>query len=179
MIYAELKTDTELDIINSEIKNTKKVAWLRRLMIIKLSATEKRRVRQLSEMFGLCQPTVRKYIHTYNGGGLLALLPKSPTGRKGKLGEFQKGDWDTIFEQTPNQYPSLDTDSKQWTLQLLADYMKAYHQIQVTSEAIYYALRRTGRTTGRSKLRVGSPDPDYQVKRRTVEEMRNLHLGDN
>jgi hypothetical protein len=44
----------------------------------------------------------------------------------------------------------------------------------VTIPCVYKALRKTGRRTGRSKLRVGSPDPDYTVKRKSVKDMQNL-----
>jgi len=56
----------------------------------------------------------------------------------------------------------------------LVVYIKEYHQIEVTISCVYNAFRKTGRRTGRSKLRVGSPDPDYVVKRESVEEFRNL-----
>lgn len=101
-------------------------------------------------------------------------MPQSPPGRKGKITHLRKANWDKILEQTPNQYQLLNTDSRQWTLELIVLYLQKYHQISVTTPAVYYALRRTGRRTGRSKLRIGSPDPDYQVKRQTIEKLTNL-----
>ena len=40
---------------------------------------------------------------------------------------------------------------------------------------IYNSLEKTKVRTGRSKLRVGSNDPDYVVKRAHVEAVQNLH----
>jgi transposase len=179
MIYAQLQTKQQLEHLNEELLKAKKKNWYRRLMIIKLSATEKRSVPQLSKMFDLCPATVRNYLCTYNSGGLKALVPQSPPGRKGKITRLQKPDWDAILEQTPNQYQLLNTDSRQWTLQLMVNYLDKYLKISVSVPAVYYALRRTGRRTGRSKLRVGSPDPDYQVKRQVIEEMTNLPTRGN
>ena len=179
MIYAQLKTKQQLQHLNEELLKAKKKNWYRRLVIIKLSATEKRTVPQLSKMFDLCPTTVRNYIRTYNSDGLKALVPQSPPGRKGKITDLKKADWDAILEQTPNQYQLLYTDSRQWTLQLMVDYLDKYLKISVSVSAVYYALRRTGRRTGRSKLRVGSPDPDYQVKRHVIEEMTNLPTRGN
>ncbi len=45
---------------------------------------------------------------------------------------------------------------------------------QVTLDTISKALRRCQYRTGRSKLRIGSPDPDYLVKRERVEELSCL-----
>lgn len=179
MIYAQLQTKQQLQRLNEELLKAKKKNWYRRLMIIKISATEKHSVVQLSKMFDLCSATVRNYIRTYNLDGLKALVPQSPPGRKGKITRLQKADWDAILEQTPSQYQLLNTDSIQWTLQLMVDYLDQYYQISVSIPAVYYALRRTGRRTGRSKLRVGSPDPDYQVKRQAIQEMTNLPQRDN
>ena len=179
MIYARIQTNKQFQRLEEELERSQKKNWYRRLMIIKLSATEKRSVAQLSKMFDLCPATVRNYIRTYNLGGPKALVPQSPPGRKGKITRLQKTDWDAILEQTPNQYQLLNTDSIQWTLQLMVDYLDQYYQISVSIPAVYYALRRTGRRTGRSKLRVGSPDPDYQVKRQAIKEMTNLPLRGN
>ncbi len=174
MIYARIQTNKQLQRLEEELDRSQKKNWYRRLMVIKLSATEKRSIVQLSKMFDLCQATIREYIHTYNSGGLRSLVPQSPPGPKGKVTCFSSADWDAIFEQTPNQYQLLNTDSIQWTLQLIVDYLSKYHQISLTVPAAYYALRRTGRRTGRSKLRVGSPDPDYQPKRQAIQEIKNL-----
>lgn len=179
MIYAQIEDKIEIQRIECEIQKAWKKSWYRRLMIIKLSGTDKLSVPKLSEMFNLCQATVRSYIHTYNNNGLSALVPKSPTGRRGKITHFTKEDFSALFEQTPNQYEHLNTQSREWTLELIQLYFEAYHQIQVTLPAIYTALRRTGHRTGRSKLRVGSRDPDYQVKRQVIEEMTNLQQRGN
>ena len=87
---------------------------------------------------------------------------------------FSKSDWEHLFEQTPDQYEKLQTGSRQWTLELMSVYFKAYHEISVTPPVIHHALRRMGYRTGRSKLRVGSPDPEYQAKRKQLEALASL-----
>ena len=76
-------------------------------------------------------------------------------------------------------YEKLQTDSRQWTLELISIYFETYHEISVTPPAIYFALRRIDYRTGRSKLRVGSPDPDYQAKRQHLTELSCLPKRDN
>jgi hypothetical protein len=90
------------------------------------------------------------------------------------VGQLVKDQWREILNQTPNQYEKLGTDSRQWTLELLVRYAKEYLDQEVCFQTISAALRRCKYRTGRSKLRVGSPDPEYQVKRKRVEELESL-----
>jgi len=179
MIYAEISDAPALQKLDAALSEATKPQWYRRLLIIKLSATERMSVQKLAKMFTLSDDSVRSYIHKYNTSGLEALRPKSPPGRRGKITHFSKSDWDLLLEQTPNQYEKLQTDSRQWTLDLISAYLKAYHEISVSPPAIYFALRRTGYRTGRSKLRVGSPDPEYQAKREQLTELSCLRKRDN
>ncbi len=173
MIYAKIKSQEEQQRLDDALKSSQKKNWYRRLQIISLS-TKKYTVQKLSEMFKLCESTVRNYIHSYNKGGLDKLKPVKQPGRPPKIAHWEKEDWDKVLEQTPNQYERLNTKSRQWTLERLQLYLKEYHQIQVSIASVYNSLRKTGRRTGRSKLRVGSPDPDYRVKRKQIEELRDF-----
>jgi transposase len=181
MIYAEVKNPEEQSLLDDALKASKKKSWYRRLQIVALSAQKSKEytVQKLSEMFKLCQQTIRNYIHAYNNGGLSKLAPVKPPGRPPKIAHWTKEQWDEVLEQTPSQYEKLNTQSRQWTLDRLRLYLKEYHGIDVSIVSIYNSLRRTGRRTGRSKLRVGSPDPKYTVKRKHTEDLGNLHLGDN
>ena len=178
MIYAKLADASALQRLDVALCEATKPKWYQRLLIIKLSATEKMSVPQLAKMFNLSADSVRSYIHKYNTSGLDALMPKSPPGCRGKITHFSKSDWHELLEQTPNQHEKLQTDSRQWTLELISAYLKAYHAISVTPPAIHLALRRVGYRTGRSKLRVGSPDPEYQTKRHQLEELTSLPRRD-
>jgi transposase len=178
MIYAEIPNANAQQELDDAIKASKVKRWYIRLMIIALSA-QKYTVQKLSEMFSVCQVTVRHYIHAYNEGGLEGLKPVKQSGRPPKLAHWTKEHWDRILQRTPNQYEKLNTESRQWTLDLLVVYLMEYHHMDVCRSSVYHALRKTGRGTGRSKLRVGSPDPDYLVKRQHVEAVRNLRSGDS
>jgi transposase len=159
--------------ISEQLKATENKKWYRRLMIISLSA-KRYTVKKLTEMFKLSEATIRRYIHAYNQDGLCGLRPKKATGRPSKIAHWPRESWDKVLEKTPNQYEKLKTCSRQWTLLRLAKYIKEYHQIDVCLATIYNSLRKTGRRTGRSKLRVGSPDVDYDKKRTSIEELRSL-----
>jgi transposase len=174
MIYARIKSQEEQKRLDDTLKASKTKNWYRRLQIVALSA-EKYPVSRLSEMFNLCQATIRSYIKSYNEGGLDKLAPVKPSGRPPKIADWTKEQWDQVLEQTPDQYEKLNIRSRQWTIERLRLYLKEYHQIDVSISSIYKSLRKTGRRTGRSKLRVGSPDPDYKVKRRHIEELQDFH----
>ena len=176
MIYASPQGEHAESELQDAIKQAKSAKWYKRLKIIQLSMSGVS-VSQLSEQFDLCPSTIRSYIKAYNGKGIENLRPKKQPGRPTKVGHLVADDWNEILSQTPNQYEKLETDSRQWTLELLAGYAKEYLNQPVTLDTISKALRRCKYRTGRSKLRIGSPDPAYRVKRETVETLE--HVGRN
>ncbi len=171
MIYAQPQAEHAISELACEIKNVESAKWYRRLRIIQLSMAG-HPVKQLSEQFDLCRATIRDYIKAYNQGNLQQLRPQKQPGRPKKAGQLTGDRWQEILSQTPNQYQKLETDSRQWTLELLAVYAKQYLDTEVHFSTIYKAMKRCGYRTGRSKLRIGSPDPDYIVKRQTAEQLR-------
>ena len=177
MIYATISSEEAQKRLNEALEEAKDVKWYIRLKIVALSAT-KQTVKELSEMFDLCEATIRNYIHDYNKGELQQLEPDKSTGRPPKIGNWTKQQWDEVLEQTPNQYEKLNTSSHQWTLERLQQYVKEYHGIDVCLSSVYNSFSKA-RHTGRSKLRVGSPDPMYIVKRSYTKEVQNLHSRDN
>ena len=137
MIYAKVCDASALERLDAALCQATSLKWYRRLLIIKLSATERLSAPKLAKMLNLCDDSVRSYIHKYNTSGLETLIPKSPPGRRGKITHFSKSDWERLFEQTPDQYEKLQTDSRQWTLDLISVYFQAYHEISVTPPAIH------------------------------------------
>ena len=111
-------------------------------------------VPKLTEQFDVCPATVRNYIKAYNTGGIEPLRPKKQSRRPPKVGQLTKENWDQILQKTPNPYDKLDTESRQWTLELLVSYAKEYLDEDVVFQTISEAMRRCGYRTGRSKLRI-------------------------
>lgn len=71
-------------------------------------------------------------------------------------------------------YDKLDTDSRQCNLELLVGYAKAYLEQELDFSTISKAMKQCGYRTGHSKLRIGSPNPDYTIKRQRAEHLRSL-----
>lgn len=178
MIFAKIRNKEEKEQLDDALRSSQKKVWYRRLQIIALSA-KRHTVEQLSKMFDLSKATIRSYIKSYNQRGLDGLMPRKPPGRPPKIAHWTKEQWSEVLEQTPDQYEKLDTHSHQWTLGLMTKYLWEYHQIEVSAVSVHNSLKKTGRRTGRSKLRVGSPDPDYVIKRDRLKEVQNLHYRDN
>ena len=178
MIFAHPQFEGAVSQLAAEIKNADSAKWYRRLKIIQLSMAGKP-VGQLAVEFDVCQATVRSYIKAYNNGGIDALRPQNASGRPPKIGQLTRDDWSEILRQTPDQYDRLETNERQWSLNLLVRYAKEYLGQEVCFQAVSAALRRCKYRTGRSKLRVGSPDPDYLVKRQNIETLRSFQSRGN
>jgi transposase len=170
VIFAKAEGKDAISELQFAIKQAREAKWYRRLKIIELSINGVS-VSKLASQFDVCQATVRNYIKAYDAGGIDNLRPKKQPGRPKKVGHLSRDDWSEILSQTPNQYQRLSTDSRQWSLELLVRYVKEYIGEQVTLDTVSKALRRCKYRTGRSKLRIGSPDPNYTLKRERVFEL--------
>lgn len=143
MIYASIKSEEEQKRLYEAMKASRNKNWYRRLQIIALSA-EKHTVKELSEMFKLCEATIRTYINCYNQGGLDRLTPAKPPGRPPKIANWTKEQWNKVLRQTPDQYRKLNTQARRWTLERLRLYLKEYHNIDVSIVTVHNSLRKTG-----------------------------------
>ena len=85
MIYAKVCDASALERLDAALCQATSLKWYRRLLIIKLSATERLSAPKLAKMLN---DSVRSYIHKYNTSGLETLIPKSPPGRRGKITHF-------------------------------------------------------------------------------------------
>ena len=80
--------------------------------------------------------------------------------------------------QTPDQYEK-STDSRQWTLDLISVYFQAYHEISVNRLRSIKLYDGPGIAWGvASFVCFGSPDPDYQAKRKQLTELASLRKRD-
>ena len=159
MLYAQPQGDYAFRELQVELRNAQHAKWYRRLKIIQLSIRGVT-VAQLAQQFDVCPATVRSYITAYNAGGIADLRPKKSPGRPAKVGQLTRDEWEEILRQSPNCYEKLETECRTWTFELLVRYVKEYLDEEVCFQTISAAMRRCNYRTGRSKLRVGSPDPE-------------------
>ena len=141
------------------------------LKIIEFSHQGKR-VPQISELLGLHPNTVRKIIKKFLTNGFKGLQRKPRGKPEEKLKAYDKDYWEDILSQPPSSFEQLESPDQNWSYELLQQYIENYLQIKVSISTIWNHLRRVGYTSGRAKLSITSPDPDYQVKRQRVDELK-------
>lgn len=170
MIFAKVETEEAKKELQEALKGAEKSYLYRRLLIIQLSS-EGKTVPELASMFLLTEATTRQYIHDYNDGGLVKIIPQKKPGRKPKF-SLTKDQWEEILHQSPCLFEKLESANHNWTLELLATYIKEYHGVVMSLSGIWYQLRKAKISMGRSQLQIPSKDPEYTVKRQRVEALK-------
>jgi len=79
MIFAKVETEAAKKELQEALKSAQKSYFYRRLLIIQLSS-EGKSIPELASLFLLTEATVRQYIHDYNNGGLVKIIPKKKPG---------------------------------------------------------------------------------------------------
>jgi len=129
-------------------------------------------VSEISQLLGLHPNTVRRIINQFLRGRFVGLKRK-PKGRpEEKLKAYDKDYWADILSQPPSSFEKLETPDQNWNYGLIQVYIAHYLKIKVSIGTIWNHLRRIGYTSGRAKLSITSPDPDYQVKRERLEVLK-------
>jgi transposase len=169
MLYAQISPQTNKEVLKA-LKQTADSKWYRRLKIIHLSS-QGRSVSELATLFDCCTATVRDYITRYNAEGLAGLTRQSSDGARVKI-PLTKAAWEDLLHQSPSQFERLQTGARNWTQELLQGYLREYHHVSVTQQAISAAIKRHKIVWNRGALKVTSPDPLYTVKRERIDRLK-------
>jgi len=129
-------------------------------------------VPQIGKLLGLHPQTVRTIIKKFQANGFKGLQRKPRGKPEEKLKAYDKAYWEDILSQPPSSFEKLDSPDQNWSYELIQNYIATYLQIKATISTIWNHLRRVGYTSGRAKLSITSPDPDYQVKRQRVDDLK-------
>ncbi len=170
MLYIRKLTEEEEHELSQRLKAAAKTKVFLRLKTVELSH-QGHSVQEISALLGRHPNSIRSYLSLFNQGGFAALMPKWGGGAKRKLEGLDKDFWEDLLSRPPCSFEKLHTLSQRWTYDLLKQYVQEYEGRTVSPVAIWGHLRRVKYTSGRSKLSVTSPDPDYQVKRERVETL--------
>lgn len=175
MLYAHVSPE-DRKRMSEAMKQTKDIRWYQRLRIIHLSSKGKS-VPELTDLFEQCADTVRKSIKCYNDGGLEGLTRHFSPGAPKKI-PFSQADWEELLHQSPSQFVRLETAARNWNQDLLVTYLRCYHEITVTRQAVAASLKHDGVRLNRGKLKVTSPDPLYTVKRDRLDALKKSQIRD-
>ena len=172
MLKIELK-ESELQELQQRLKQAKSQSTLvyLDLKIIEFSHQGKS-VPHISELLGVHPNTVRTIIKKFQANGFKGLQRKARGKPEVKLKAYGKAYWEDILSQPPSSFEKLDSPDQNWSYELIQSYIATYLQIKVTISTIWNHLRRVGYTSGRAKLSIISPDPDYQIKRQRVDDLK-------
>ncbi len=173
MVFAEVSPETKEELMN-ELKQTSDSKWYRRLKIIQLSA-EKTPVPQLATLFDCCAATIRDYITRYTANGLAGLKRQSSDGAPQKI-PFTNVEWEELLHQSPSQFARLKTGARNWTQDLLVEYLQEYTQVTVTQPAVSLCLKHHKIPWNRGALKVTSPDPLYTIKRARIDTLKKKRV---
>ena len=165
--------ENELKELEERLKRAKSQSTLvyLDLKIIEFSHQGKS-VSQISALLGLHANTVRNLLKKFQAHGFEGLKRKPRGQPEEKLKGYDKAYWEDVLSQPPSSFKKLETPDQNWTYELIQQYIEQYLQIKVTISTIWNHLRRVGFTSGRAKLSITSPDPDYQVKRQRLEALK-------
>lgn len=165
--------ESELKELEERLKRAKSQSTLifLDLKIIEFSHQGKS-VSQISSLLGLHANTVRRVLKQFQTHGFEGLQRKPRGKPEEKLKAYDKAYWEDILSQPPSSFEQLETPDQNWTYELIQQYIEQYLRIKVSISTIWNHLRRVGFTSGRAKLSITSPDPDYQVKRQRVETLK-------
>ena len=169
MLFAEVSPEAKQDLLEA-LKQTSDSRWYRRLKIIHLSS-QGTPVPKLATLFDCCAATVREYITHYNAHGLAGLKRRSSDGAPVKI-TLTTADWEELLHQSPCQFDRLQTGARNWTQELVVNYLDLYHGVRATQSAVSRCLKQHKIPWNRGKLKVTSPDPLYTVKRDRIDTLK-------
>ena len=78
-----------------------------------------------------------------------------------------------LLETVRKRPRSLGLEFSLWTLKRLADYLAEETGLRVSNETVRRELAKGGIVLSRPQHTISSPDPEYQVKKKTIEEIQD------
>ena len=114
--------------------------------------------------------TVRRWLKRYLTWGIEGLRDRPRTGAPSRT---TKGYEEQLLEAVRRRPRSLGQSYSMWTLQRLADYLAEHTGITVSSETVRRLLASHEIVFSQPQHTVSSPDPDYAVKKKAVEDARD------
>lgn len=169
MLFAKVSAQ-EKEPVLEELKHASDSKWYRRLKIIHLSS-QRKPIPEVAKLFDLCKATLRKYVKRDNAGDLEGLKRQSSDGAPSKI-RLNKAEGEELLHRSPSQFARFQTGARNWTQELLVEYLHQYYGVRVAPCTISACLKRHGIRGNRGKLKVTSPDPLYTVKRERIETLK-------
>jgi transposase len=160
MLYARQPTDQEQEELKRMVRREVGRVSQRAQMV--LLSIRRRTVPEIADIFGVCKPTVRFWIHSFNEQGPDGLYDQPRSGRPRKITDDVKHEIIQLVQEDPNRAGYVATV---WTVAMLA--LALVNNIGVTASlgAIRKALHQVGLRWGRPRLAMPNKvDPEKAQK---------------
>lgn len=162
MLFVHSLTNEELEELNEFLRTTSQTRYYRRGLIIKLSNNGKK-VPEIAELLDYDPLTVRSWIHRYDREGLVGLKDKLRSGRPPEVTE----DYVKLLLDEVRKSPKiLGYNRTRWSTESLAEHLEKLTGISISGEWVRMILHKHGISFHRPKLRISSPDPMYEIKKK-------------
>ncbi len=160
MLYARQPTDQEQEELKRMVRREVGRVSLRAQMV--LLSIRRRKVPEIANIFGVCEPTVRFWIHSFNEHGPDGLYDQPRSGRPRKVTDDVKHEIIQLVQDDPNSVGYLATV---WTGAMLALALVKMIAVTTSLGAIRKALHQVGLRWGRPRLAMPNKvDPDKAQK---------------
>jgi len=160
MLYARQPTDQEEKELKRMVRREVGRVSQRAQMV--LLSIQHRKVPEIANIFGLCEPTVRFWIHAFNKHGPDGLYDQPRSGRPRKVTDEVKDEIIQLVQGDPNSAGYLATI---WTVAMLALALAKTVQTTVSLGAVRKALHQVGLRWGRPRLAMPNKvDPEKAEK---------------
>lgn len=161
------QSDEQLEALRQLYRHTKDVRLRTRTQMVLLAVERGMSAPKIAEIVRENDGTVRAWLRRYEAEGIEGLSDRPRPGGPSKLTAIFIEKLLTAVRKRPR---SLELPFSLWSCQRLAEYLAEQTGIRVSDETIRRQLAESGITLSRPQHKVSSPDPEYDVKKRRLNE---------
>jgi transposase len=162
--------EKELSELDALYRHTKEARIRTRAQMVLLAAEQQLTAPQIGKIVRKDDQTVRNWVKRYNAEGINGLFDAPRPGAPAKVTPDYREQLISAVRRRPR---SLGLPYSLWTLERLADYMAEQTGIRVTAETVRAHLKAAEIVISRPQHTISSPDPEYMVKKKTIEAKRD------
>jgi transposase len=160
MLYARQPTEQEQEELKRMVRREVGRVSQRAQMV--LLSTRRRTVPEIADIFSVCEPTVRFWLHSFNEHGPAGLFDQPRSGRPRKVTAEVKGKIIQLVQNDPNKAGYLATI---WTVAMLGLALMKTIGVTISLSAIRKTLHELDLSWGRPRLAMPDKvDPEKAQK---------------
>ena len=166
----------EMAALERLYRTTRDARMRTRSQIVLLAGEQRLTVPEIARIVRQDDQTVRTWLKRWLAEGIEGLKDRPMPGAAPKTTPAYREQLLAAVRQRPR---SLGQPYSMWTLQRLADYLAERTGIRVSYETVRTLLKAGGIVLSRPQHTVSSPDPQYRVKKKALEDARdNIAAGE-